>query len=112
MDVSFYPELVETLPDADLNVPGVRARLLQGQGRQVVFFTIEAGTLLPMHAHKSQWGVILSGEAEITIGGETRTYRRGDTYFVPSGVMHGATFPSRVQVIDFFEDEDRYRPRD
>lgn len=47
----------------------------------------------------------------LTIGGETRTYRRGDSYYIPAGVVHSAVFKRRVRVVDFFADPDRYRPK-
>jgi quercetin dioxygenase-like cupin family protein len=45
---------------------------------------------------------------KLTIGGETRIYKKGDWYYIPEGVVHSATFLSRVQVIDVFADPNRY----
>ena len=106
-----YPEFIENLPDADLPVAGVRGKLFQGDRGQVVFFDIPAGTAIPPHSHGDQWGVVLDGEMELTIGGETRTYRKGDFYFIPAGVEHSATFVTRCFVLDVFADRDRYRAR-
>jgi quercetin dioxygenase-like cupin family protein len=44
----------------------------------------------------------------LTIGEETKIYRKGDWYFIPEGVVHSATFLSRVQVMDIFDAPDRY----
>ncbi len=103
-----YPEMIESLPDVDVPVDGVRGKLLQGTDRQVVFFEIEPIGAIPLHTHGAQWGIVVEGEMDLTIGGETRTYRAGDSYFVPAGVEHGATFKSHFKAIDVFEEVDRY----
>jgi len=45
----------------------------------------------------------------LTIGDETKTYKKGDYYYIPSGVIHSATFKKRTRVMDFFADEERYK---
>lgn len=47
------------------------------------------------HAHANeQIGYIVSGEAEVTIDGSTRTLRRGDGYVIPPNIRHGFTVTS------------------
>ena len=106
-----YPEMIESLPDIDIALAGVRGKLLQGTDRQVVFFEIEPIGAIPLHTHGAQWGIVVEGEMELTIGGETRTYRAGDSYYIPAGVAHGASFNTRFKAIDVFEEPDRYRKR-
>lgn len=106
-----YPEWVKLLPEIDLPLEGVRGWLLQGGGQQAVFFEIEPIGEIPMHTHGAQFGIMLEGEMSLTIGGETRLYRRGDTYVIPAGAEHGAVFHSRVRVIDFFDEPARYSPK-
>jgi len=48
----------------------------------------------------------------LTIGGETKIYRKGDWYYIPEGVKHSATFLNRVQVMDIFDAPDRYKPKE
>lgn len=111
MAEEFYPPEICSLPEADIPFPGVRGRLLQGSTGSVVFFDIAAIGQVPPHAHGAQWGIVLEGEMELTLGGETRTYRRGDRYYIPVGAVHSATFKSRCFIIDFFAERDRYSPR-
>jgi quercetin dioxygenase-like cupin family protein len=106
-----YPEMIENLPDVDIPIEGVRGKLLQGADRQVVFFDIEPVGAIPLHSHGAQWGIVVEGEMELTIGGDRRTYRAGDSYFIPAGVEHGATFNTCFKAIDVFEDRDRYQAR-
>ncbi|MBI4466458.1 MAG: cupin domain-containing protein [Acidobacteria bacterium] len=111
MPDGFYPPEICALPEADIPFAGVRGWLLQGETGSVVFFDLAAIGRVPPHAHGAQWGCVLEGEMELTIGGETRTYRRGDSYYIPAGTVHSATFRTRTFVIDFFAERDRYRPK-
>jgi quercetin dioxygenase-like cupin family protein len=54
---------------------------------------------------------MVEGEMELTIGGEKRLIGKGDWYYIPEGVEHSAQFPSRVNVIDFFDSTDRYKAK-
>ncbi|MDW7712588.1 MAG: cupin domain-containing protein [Deferrisomatales bacterium] len=108
---STYPDLIRDLPEADLRLPGVRGWLLQGATRQAVFFELPPGAAVPEHAHGAQWGIVISGELELTIGGALRTYRKGDTYEIPAGTPHSAACPGGALVLDLFADPSRYGPR-
>jgi len=107
----FYPDMIASLPEADLPISGVCGRLFQGEHGQIVFFSFFEPTEVPPHSHGDQWGVVLDGEVELTIGGETKTYRAGDHYFIPAGTTHAATFHGPCRLIDFFADKDRYAPK-
>ncbi|MFQ5778207.1 MAG: cupin domain-containing protein [Terriglobia bacterium] len=107
----FYPSEILNLPEADIPFAGVRGWLLQGRKGSVVFFDIDAIGQVPPHAHGAQWGIVLEGEMELTLEGETRTYRRGDRYYIPAGRTHSASFKTRTYVLDFFAEPDRYQPR-
>ena len=106
-----FSEMITGLPDVDMPVPGVRGRLSQGKDHQIVFFEIEPIGVIPLHSHGAQWGIVVEGEMELTIGGETRRYGPGDSYAIPAGVEHGARFLTRVRAIDVFADADRYKPK-
>jgi quercetin dioxygenase-like cupin family protein len=108
---SFYPEIITRLPEADIPFEGIRGWLSQAEDHQIVFFEIEAIGAVAEHSHGTQWGTVLDGEMELTVGGTTRTFRNGDTYFVPEGVPHSAVFKRKTFVMDFFADRDRYKPK-
>ena len=105
---NFYPEMITNLPEADIPFDGVKGWLLQGNDNQVVFFDIAPIGEVAEHAHGAQYGFVIDGEMELTIGGVTTTYKKGDSYFIPEGVMHSAVFKSRTFVMDVFADHDRY----
>ena len=106
-----YPEMITGLPEVDFPLPGVRGWLSQAKDHQVVFFDIDPIGEVPVHTHGDQWGIVVEGEMELTIGGETKRYAPGDSYFIPAGVEHGARFLSHFRAIDVFADVDRYKPR-
>jgi quercetin dioxygenase-like cupin family protein len=105
----FYPEIIRNLPEAEIPIAGVRGHLMQSEHGQLVFFDISETAEVPPHTHGAQWGVVLDGEMELTIGDETRLYRKGDTYLIPAGVTHSATFKTRCKILDLFADKDRYK---
>ena len=107
------PDMITRLPEADLPFPStkVKTSVLQSGHGQLVFFQIFQDIEIPPHSHKGQWGIVLEGELEMTVGGVTRKYRPGDTYYVPEGVVHSAKVPAGCKAIDFFEEPDRYKLR-
>lgn len=106
-----YPDMITRLPEIDLDIPGVRGRLLQAGDRQVVFFELEPVGAIPPHSHGAQWGMVIEGEIELTIGAETKIYRKGDSYFIPEGVEHSARIIVASRVIDMFDEPRRYSPK-
>lgn len=69
--------------------PGIDITVVSGDKAQMSFVTLMPGSKLPIHEHPhEQMGVVLEGEYDMVIGGERRTLREGDTYVIPSGVLH------------------------
>ena len=105
------PDIISRLPEAELPFASteVKTSVLQSPHGQLVFFQVFEDMEVPPHSHKAQWGTVLEGEVELTIGGETRTYGPGDSYFIAAGVVHSAKAPAGSKVIDFFEEADHYK---
>ncbi|MCY1635533.1 MULTISPECIES: cupin domain-containing protein [Marinifilum] len=104
-----YPEMIKNLPEADIPFNGVRGWVAQGENHQIVFFDIEPIGEVPRHSHGAQWGMMIDGDMDLTIDGETKKYRKGDHYFIPDGVLHSAKFNRRTIVMDYFAESDRYK---
>jgi quercetin dioxygenase-like cupin family protein len=104
-----YPEMIIGLPEIDIPLEGIKGWAIQGKNKQVVFFDIQPVSKVPPHSHCSQWGLVLGGKMRLIIGEESKVYGKGDCYFIPEGVVHSATFLTRVYVIDVFDDPNRYK---
>ena len=107
-----FPEFLRALPMVDSPLESLRGWMLRTDQALAMFYEIPDGVEVPEHAHGAQWGVVLEGSVEFTIGGETRTYGPGDTYYVPASVEHHAVIHPGFVGIDVFADADRYRARD
>jgi len=106
-----YPDFIKALPAADIPFAGVRGWISQAADHQVVFFDIEPVGEVAPHSHGEQWGIVVEGEMDLTMDGETRTYRQGDSYHIPAGVVHGARFRTRFRAIDVFAEPDRWKAK-
>jgi quercetin dioxygenase-like cupin family protein len=107
-----FPAFIRALPMVDSPLPSLQGWMLQtGQGL-AMFYEIPDGCTVPEHAHGAQWGVVLEGTVQFTIGGETRVYGRGDTFSIGDGVVHSAVISGGYRGIDVFADADRYRARE
>ena len=107
----FFPEIITSLPAAELPIDGVSSYLFQGEHQQFIFMTFDQDVSVPEHSHEGQWGVVLDGRIELTVGGERRLLKRGDTYFIPNGVPHSAKIQSGYKDLTLFDQKDRYRPK-
>lgn len=106
-----FPEFITNLPQADLPVEGAGAWLVQSEKGQVMFLIAEQQLQIPAHSHGDQWGIVIEGQMELTIGEKTETYRQGDSYFIPGGTMHKAILYKGFRALDYFADKDRYKTK-
>jgi quercetin dioxygenase-like cupin family protein len=106
-----FPPFIRALPTVDSPLASLRGWLLGSDQALTMFYEIPDGVDVPEHAHGAQWGVVLASTIDFTIGGETRTYRAGDTYSIPDGVRHSAVIHPGFAGIDVFADADRYSAR-
>ena len=103
-----YPEIIKNLPKINIPLNGVEAFLMQSKNNQLVFFDFKEDTEIPLHSHGEQWGIVVDGKIELSIGGIIKTYVKGDSYFIPAGTEHGGKIFAGFKAIDFFDDVDRY----
>ncbi|NIO00738.1 MAG: cupin domain-containing protein [Candidatus Latescibacteria bacterium] len=85
-------------------VPGARIRTFWGNEMLVSIADFVPNVVVPVHSHPhEQAGTIISGEFELTIAGETRRLKSGDTYIIPGGIEHGGrTGDASARVLDIF----------
>ena len=84
--------------------PNVHIRTFWGKEMLLSVVDLAPNSVVPGHNHPhEQTGTIISGEFELTIGGETRLLKPGETYIIPSGVEHsGRTGDAPARALDIF----------
>ena len=105
---SIFPEPITNLPEANIPLAGAIAYLSQADTHQILFMQFSEDVILPEHAHESQWGIVLEGQIELRINGETSLYQKGDRYYIPAGVAHSGRIFAGYADITFFGQKDRY----
>ena len=66
--------------------------LVHGDKTLLVEFILDKNSMLPPHSHPhEQTGYLVSGSLRLTISGETRDMKAGDSWCVSGGTEHGAT---------------------
>jgi len=103
-----FPEPIRKLPEADIPLKGVKAYLSQADSHQIIFMEFEEDVDLPEHAHAAQVGIVLEGRIDLTIGGERRTFTKGDRYSIPAGVKHSGKIHGGYADVTFFDEPRRY----
>ncbi len=72
------------------------------------FHEYEKDVDLPEHSHAAQIGIVLEGRIDLTIGGKTKTYTKGDRYFIEENVPHSGKIYAGYADVTFFNEPDRY----
>jgi quercetin dioxygenase-like cupin family protein len=85
-------------------LPGVTMQSLPGGKLHAIWVTIEPNIDFPYHQHPhEQLGVMIEGRLELSMNGESRNLRPGDTYVIPPFLPHKAkTGPEGCVVVDVF----------
>ncbi len=72
-------------------VPGCRMRTPFGAHLMLSYLEMDEGAVVPMHHHPhEQGGLLLRGQIELTIGGETRLCQPGSMFLIPPNTPHKA----------------------
>ena len=84
--------------------PGILGKSFWGENLMLMVVDLEAGAILPEHSHpQEQGGIVLEGELEFMIAGESRILHPGDVYMIPGGVEHRVRVgASPARVLDVF----------
>ena len=83
---------------------GVSIRTIHGEKLMLSYVYLQPNSTVAEHSHHhEQMGMVLEGTFELTIDGESRTLKQGDTYLIPSHVKHSAkAFDRSAIVLDIF----------
>lgn len=79
------------------------ARFVHTKGFTLSFVEVEAGAVLPEHAHvHEQTSQVIQGEFEMVIGGETVLLKPGSVVVIPSNVPHSGRALTNCKIQDVF----------
>jgi len=109
--MTFFPDIITRHPSADIPIDGVDSRLIQTGRQQFIFMEFDQDIEVPEHSHNAQWGVVLDGEMELTIAGQPRILRKGDTYYIDKNVRHSAKIKKGYKDLTLFDQADRYKDK-
>ena len=86
---------------------GVTRRILaHDSAMMAVEVSFEEGAVGTMHSHPHvQISYVLDGEFLATIGDETRTIKKGDTYYTSPNLPHGVKCIKAGKLLDIFSPE-------
>jgi len=103
-----FPQEILKLPEIDFPISSVKGYLSQGKNHQIVFMEFTEDADIPEHSHKSQWELVLNGQVDLNIGGKTKTYTKGDSFYIPENQPHGGHVYKGYAAIAFFNESSRY----
>lgn len=85
-------------------LPGIKLKtLVHGEKTLFTEFRMNAGAVLPKHAHiHEQTGYLIEGEIRLTIGQETFEVKKGDSWCIPGNTQHSAEIITDSAAIEVF----------
>ena len=93
---------LDTLPTREL-FPGFSARLVHTPLVTQSFVECTAGCAFPEHQHPhEQTVIVIEGELELVVGGETHRLTPGQVFAIPGNVPHSGRAVVTTRVIDVF----------
>ena len=86
--------------------PGIFSKVESGANLTMAFMQIEAHKEGPPHDHPfDQCGVVVEGEIEMSIGGDTRLVKPMEAYLIPAGITHSwKTLGQSATILDVTAD--------
>lgn len=96
----FLHKEIETI---DMGKGVLRQDFAEGKNMNVLHWNMSDKSVVGMHTHpQEQFGYVIKGGFELTIGEETFILSAGDAYLVPANVPHGFVAIGETEAIDVF----------
>ncbi len=84
-------------------VPGIKGKFVHSDNMTVVYWYIDAGAVMPDHAHPHEQIVnVLEGEFDLIIEGKVNPAEPGFIAIIPPNVKHGGKAKTKVCILDVF----------
>lgn len=84
-------------------LPGFLGTFVHSDDMTMVQWSVDAGSDFPEHSHPhEQISIVVEGEFELTVDGESEVLRPGRVAVVPSGTPHSGKARTDCKIIDVF----------
>ena len=98
-----FPESVRRLPRTSL--AGADVYVHDNPTSQILFIEVPGdrpAVLVPTHTHDVEWGIVVEGEIEMTIGGRVERHVAGMVHLIPAQVPHSFRFRPGTSSVHYF----------
>jgi len=93
---------ISKLEERDL-LTGIKGRFVHNENNTIGFITLDAGSVLPEHAHiHEQTTQVIERKLELIIDGQIHILEPGMLITIPSNILHKATAITDCKVTDIF----------
>ena len=93
---------LDTIAEREM-MPGFRGRFIHTAATTHAYWTIDAGALLPEHAHPHEQVVnMLEGRLDLVVDGTLCHLGPGDILVIPGHARHSGQALTRCRVLDVF----------
>lgn len=106
-----FPKPILNLPKADIPLRGINAYISQGNNHQIIFMEFTKDVYIPEHSHESQWEIVLNGKVELFRNNTKDIFKKGNSFYIPKGMLHSAKVTKGYSSIVFFNQVDRYKKK-
>ncbi len=89
--------------DRSEEIPGYLGAFVHGENMTVTSWEVEAGATFPEHSHPhEQISIVVEGEFELTLDGETGILEPGRIAHIPPETPHSGRAVTECEIIDVF----------
>lgn len=93
----------EEIKKVDMGKGVIRQDFAKGENMNVLHWNMSDRSEVGMHTHpQEQFGYVIKGGFELTIGEETFILKEGDAYLVSANIPHGFVAIGETEAIDVF----------
>lgn len=89
--------------DRSEEIPGYLGAFVHGENMTMTRWSVEAGATFPEHSHPhEQFSIVVEGEFELTLDGETDVLHPGRIAVIPAHTPHSGQARTECEIIDLF----------
>ena len=100
----------ENVPEKEI-IPGYHGKFVHTDNNTFALWRIEKGAVMPEHSHPhEQSGMVLEGEFEMMVDGDTMRLSLGKMITIPGDVPHSGLAITDCRILDtFYPVREEYR---